>query len=847
MRKLLFAFFITIISLFITTPAQAKQGELFYDITRFAVEKEQVVFEGWAYIQDYNNYGKGADHSQNTTIAIYPKLGDKVYENVKYEIEYHDKINNKENGLGRALFNATCLKNSNEVCYNDYDRTTRAGTRENHVHYDNIGFKIRINISDINKTIGDDSYDKTIEFVLRVENDGKRMDKNTEPHQYSNETVIAVSTEAAKGIQNNVPMYGGITANITVSGISEYATIRVVHARLLVDKDKGQLIQYKDSNLYWGNNEEHKINKVSITNRTGYEGLKIYNLYYKEKYFTNENGKTAVRGIREKYQNFPTAWAYATWINVTGSVHIKLTKPNNECPEEYKNLPKLECENGIFEEIKNVKLNTTLTINKNDSRYNELRNKKINKGSCSTDLTATITSDLTITQTAIAEFGLTATTVDAGRGFYFDTKISGKASYQLCEDIKYQISEYESVYSCPDKSTVGKKISSGKESNYSWEKYSKFTNVTPNNDNCQYAGNIITKYEFLEDTYKENKKSKLEFENNICKSTEVKCQQGKCSCEVTGESTSAIESKKELCEENNGQTYSCKIGNCPKSIIDEVEKEMTKYLKTTTNYKNQLGANVYTKDSNKATENTEPNTKMAGNWNINYSKPTIWGIGQEVNYDMNFYLKTACINTRTAEVKYIDGDNCDNLNYGGEFDEQYIDGSNSYYVPLKELDGSYFPVQVKINDFSVVNTMTWNLDYECGVNCKQKIYDIDPPSASYKFIYRPVSLKDPFPRNVIGTNWISFMQDKKAIESKMNRNNLEYSALLTPNDIARIVRYNKNKNYTGLDTINNNGTSSFIKEILKQPMGSRFSTNVEYNKMGECTKNCWLSKQEEVD
>ena len=223
--------------------------------------------------------------------------------------------------------------------------------------------------------------------------------------------------------------------------------------------------------------------------------------------------------------------------------------------------------------------------------------------------------------------------------------------------------------------------------------------------------------------------------------------------------------------------------------------------------------------------------KSIGSWTVTYSGDSdgnnkTWEEGEVIEYKLDFELDKACINKQTSAIRYISSDS--------ECLENERDGGEKYYIPIKQPTGT-FPVGVKIDDLNMLKSKTWKVNYECNVNCNQKLYDIEKNKISYKFIYRPINMNNPFPNREEGNNWSLFMNDQAAIEDKLNRDTLEYEINLGPNQITSIKSYNRNHNYTSLSTITNGGRSLYLNELNFEVRTGK------YNSLGECSSDCWTN------
>lgn len=229
-------------------------------------------------------------------------------------------------------------------------------------------------------------------------------------------------------------------------------------------------------------------------------------------------------------------------------------------------------------------------------------------------------------------------------------------------------------------------------------------------------------------------------------------------------------------------------------------------------------------DSNIYSEKNK-NTATLNRWTANYietTKDNKWMPGEEITYNLKFDLDNACINVNDAKIRYTNA-NCDPI--------KEIDGNKLYYTPLKYMEEK-FPVWIEVSNLSMLKNNTWDLNYSCNVDTIQKLYNKD---YSYKFIYRPISLSNPFPNRLPLNNWVKLYEDKDAFTKAMSRDDLEYQVTLTPTTIGKIKQNNKNNKYTSLSGISKTGQSSFLNDLIGTDRTNTF------NNLGECSNNCWIS------
>lgn len=229
-------------------------------------------------------------------------------------------------------------------------------------------------------------------------------------------------------------------------------------------------------------------------------------------------------------------------------------------------------------------------------------------------------------------------------------------------------------------------------------------------------------------------------------------------------------------------------------------------------------------DSNDVSGGYNSNT---GTWDCESEKVSSW--------EPNTTLTSKC--TFTLYEAFIEKDSS-NVFYNKSNGDNYISKGNVYFVPLKYPTGN-FGVSAVFSNLSSISDMDWSANYECDVECQQKLYDLS--NGGYLYYFRPISLSSPFPNGRDpGINWVDWINDKKnrerLVETYSDSNNLEYTVTLSNSDIANIKKYNYNANYNGgkgyldLDVGDNfdiNGNSKFIKDYNYFTLG-----NVNHSGLG---------------
>ena len=458
----------------------------------------------------------------------------------------------------------------------------------------------------------------------------------------------------------------------------------------------------------------------------------------------------------------------------------------NYCGESNNKTPgKLSCSDGNYKYTESVNINTSREIS-SGSEFNYYSQYFGTGDWCDGNvLSESITASATINQEGYASFSLAPRTIYSGGGFNFSASYSGTISYQFCSEPSYTVTRrYYEEYCPTGYSDSGTRCT--REEHY----YNQTSNCG-GRSNCTCS----------EDKSEKKKGSPTRW---FCTRTISVKKIKTC----TGTSTITFQNNTSKLPYNGGE--------------NELEKI---YSYMSTNYLQDVStpetSTVKSKDSNKVTSGTKADTPMGSDWNGSFLAPTKWYPNTKLTLNLIYNTKKACINVKTAKVTYKY--TCDE---GTE-----IEGNATYYTPLKQKDNTKFPISVYIDNVSMTPLVNWKIDYECDVTCRQKLYE-DPKG--YKFIYRPIQLgavNAVFPNRTPGANWTNISNNQSAWISKMTkRDKLEYSTVLTVNDIANLKNFT---DYADFRTMKKDGTST------SNYVSKARQSNVTYNQLGVCTKECW--------
>lgn len=566
--------------------------------------------------------------------------------------------------------------------------------------------------------------------------------------------------------------------------------------------------------------------------------------------------------------------------------------PPEVCTEtESKNVPgALSCQNGVYEEVAREEVTANRTIVAGEVDHSYYTTYKQDKGTCTTDLSEKIMGTSIIKQTGTASFPFSPNTIYSGGGFNFSANYSSKAIYNICTPLEYQVTEQIPTYTCPAKDSVESEYNNGmmtvkEKLNYGTGNLNKSNKTCTYNETKEvtfvfqkndyemfpenytngicYNSSIMGSYNGDENlmacnaTYTSGTVNGMpanlfsvgaynansDYYNRICNGINMHPEDPNLMwCSPNTQSRTVTENAVQNGCESKTTNYSCSQTATKKGYdCSDTSKEMEAYAKKMAEYLQDPNieetAKIMTKDSNKVDGNyTTTDKKMDGVWQSSSISNSSWYPNKYVSYNSTFYLGKACIsvypdNITKAPITYVGNGTCDS--------NATIDGGNLYYVPLKWPDGKRFPVSVTIDELSIITVMDWNLDYKCGIDCYQKLYE---NNGTFKFIYRPIDLANPFPGRSWGSNWNVFMGDDSAKRDKLSRNSLEYSVNLTPALISTIKGYNS-YSYSNLRSVTKDGSSLALRQF---GIYNKISNN--YNELGKClvtgNSKCWVNGEE---
>ena len=277
--------------------------------------------------------------------------------------------------------------------------------------------------------------------------------------------------------------------------------------------------------------------------------------------------------------------------------------------------------------------------------------------------------------------------------------------------------------------------------------------------------------------------------------------------------------------------------NCSRSIsankLDETVWSNNLKNKILTINKYAFNNKFYSIDNNDATISNVSISVNKNDWgsdNINNKKV----YNADTNSSNTFTTKykasisTAYINRQTSNVSY---------NSGFANDKNYINGGTLYYIPLKYAKDN---VSINVNgQFSVIDGKKINLTTSCSVKVKKILYECptgencNPSELKIAYKYRSIDTNNPFPKNIVPSNWQTFMQNTANVNRLKNSYNaLNYSYTFKNDNLDKI---NNGNSYTSWSGISENGTSGFVKQYFNT---NKPVSGVNYCPLGVFKESC---------
>ncbi len=140
----------------------------------------------------------------------------------------------------------------------------------------------------------------------------------------------------------------------------------------------------------------------------------------------------------------------------------------------------------------------------------------------------------------------------------------------------------------------------------------------------------------------------------------------------------------------------------------------------------------------------------------------------------------------------------------------YYDGGYKFYTDLKAITGKNYNLDMEVTAFTT--NEDWNIKYDCDYD----VFNYFPVDNKPLYMFRPISLKNPFPGRSPGANWSGYQNydfTKKNGRLLYDDNNIIYTISLTPERMKSIKLYNRDYSY--VENVLVNGKNAFVNKTFK--------------------------------
>ena len=699
--------------------ADATDYKITYDITDFRVKKNgEISIEGWSALSHMDNFG-GTNGNMVTKIIAYIPQKNKTWGQVVHKSypvtftnnidfyslrcskggcgSHHSEINKRIGNSTKILEDGTCIHNPG---------AHYSGTGDgSHCAYNNLGFKVTLNIDDIVKDLKITSTTNVKFAIYTRVYYGKKLSKivksgskqtsyksdssdlgiivngsNTVCRIYGKKCVEGEERKASRKTSVYNIEY---EQTVKVSGLSNYVYFSTLHAK-----------RYNSNSGSAGDGE--------FTPNRNYKIQDIGNLmpYYNEAYTR-----------RIKIGNH---WAYMFWVKPSGGIILTLTPaPEDKPPCGY-------CVGSGCQYDKDgcpIKPNNLEPVSCSEVTQNSCSNMNYNDKSCS----SSIVSDGYYYRISASDFSKKFSGYELSSSnsnvivkdgyYYFPVTFAANVTYKQSGNLIINDFQNNQV------------VSSGRSFPYSFQ-----YNVSSSWD---YRGNYDIKTG-VNNTFKSVSFSLKEKNTNKGRTVDL----------VVFLGNGDVVYKK---DGNNFASPKIYTLDLLKDIVSESVKKRAKNPDISKN-------TVIFGDSNDISK--EFNVSDAGNFNCTEGDNSVsvdnWIAGRTRNLICNYKIKKAFFNNNgDGNVLYSDSDTVTNY----QVDSNNPNGEKSlYYVPVNLKTGEQFHFKVNALELSLIDGFNVEYNAVCNVVGKNEIHN--------KIKYRSIDTSNPFPdSSKISKNWEQYIKD----------------------------------------------------------------------------------------
>lgn len=182
--------------------------------------------------------------------------------------------------------------------------------------------------------------------------------------------------------------------------------------------------------------------------------------------------------------------------------------------------------------------------------------------------------------------------------------------------------------------------------------------------------------------------------------------------------------------------------------------------------------------------------------------------GNTLTTTCTFFLPKSKMDEYTGIVKY------------GEGTDNGI--NNKYYTKLS--DNGEYEITAKLENMSIIKEdaaksdsatkgKSWTGDWNVTLkDCNINVYPL--LIGKFKFIYRPIDIRNPFPSRNPGINWYDWYKESSNKERlEKTYSNLNYTVNIDNKKLTEVKEYNKDRSYFDFDTMEHD-KSTFLEKYF---------------------------------
>ena len=182
--------------------------------------------------------------------------------------------------------------------------------------------------------------------------------------------------------------------------------------------------------------------------------------------------------------------------------------------------------------------------------------------------------------------------------------------------------------------------------------------------------------------------------------------------------------------------------------------------------------------------------------------------GNTLTTTCTFFLPKSKMDEYTGIVKYGEGtDNGINNKYYTKL------GDNGEYEITAKLENMSIIKEDAAKSDSATKGKSWTGDWNVTLkDCNINVYPL--LIGKFKFIYRPIDIRNPFPSRNPGINWYDWYKESSNKERlEKTYSNLNYTVNIDNKKLTEVKEYNKDRSYFDFDTMEHD-KSTFLEKYF---------------------------------